>query len=283
MEHGKEIDRLSNPATHPDGRSYRSLSLESVSNVSARCKMYGRDVEIAALETGVVPERYSRNMGTYSLKQQAALLKSCVSVVGLGGLGGVVVEVLARMGVGTLRLIDGDTFEESNLNRQFLSTERGLRETKVGAAVARIKAINSSIEALAYPEYMNEENAVELIDKSDVIIDCLGGIKDRFVLAKASRKVGCPLVSGAIAGLAGQVTTIFPEDKGLEQVYGEPDTLPATGVEASLGCLPQIATLVATLECSEAAKILLNHEVLFRNRILIIDLQENVFEVFQLD
>ena len=279
----REIASLSREAHNQDATFYRSLSAENVLKICRHYEIRGRDVEVAALKAGIVPERYARNMKTYSPVQQAVLLESSASIVGLGGLGGVVVEILARMGVGTITLIDGDTFEESNLNRQFLCTEQTFHQTKVEAAVGRIRSINPSLEIRAFPVYMNDDNATEFIDRSDVVLDCLGGIENRFILEKASKKAGSPLVSGAVAGLSGHVITIFPEDPGLELIYGRIDDLPRSGVEASLGCLAQVVTLVGTVQCSEAAKILLNQGILLRNKIFVADLMDNVFEVMRLD
>jgi molybdopterin/thiamine biosynthesis adenylyltransferase len=242
----------------------------------------GRDVEVAALEAGLVPERYARNMKTYSLADQAALLRSCACVVGLGGLGGAVVEILARLGVGTLRLIDGDIFEESNLNRQFLSREQGLGKPKAQEAARRVAAINTSVVVHVHEAYLTETNALRFLSDSDVTIDCLGGLKDRFVLEEAAKKAGCPLVSAAVAGLTGHVTTIFPSDPGLRLIYGDAVSLPTAGAEASLGCLPQITTLFAALECSEAAKILLKKKPSLRNRLMVMDLDDMGTEVLEL-
>lgn len=234
----------------------------------------GRDVEIAALEAGVVPERYARNMKTYSLADQAALLRSRICVVGLGGLGGAVSEILGRLGVGTLRLIDDDTFEESNLNRQFLSREEVLGKAKALEAGRRVAAINASVVVDVHEAYLTEDNALAMLSDSDVAIDCLGGLKDRFVLERAAKGAGCPLVSAAVAGLAGHVTTIFPSDPGLQLIYGDAGSLPPAGAEASLGCLPQVTTLFASLECSEAARIVLRKKPLLRNRLMVIDLDD---------
>lgn len=277
-----EMARVSKPAKYPDGGSYRSLSIGEVLRLASLHKVPGRRVEIAALEAGVVPERYARNMKTFSPGQQATLLKSLVSVVGLGGLGGVVIEVLARMGIGALNLVDGDTFEANNLNRQFLSNEEILHQTKVTAAARRIQTINSSVIVYTHAEYLTEYNAARILGKGDVVVDCLGVLKDRFVLERAAKRLGCPLVSAAVAGLAGHVTTVFPEDPGLKLIYGEPDALPSQGAEAALGCLPQVTTLLAALECSEVTKILLEQGALFRNQMIAVDILDNTFEVLQL-
>jgi molybdopterin/thiamine biosynthesis adenylyltransferase len=221
-------------------------------------------------------------MKTFSPDDQASLLKSQVSIVGLGGLGGTVSEILARCGIGTLNLIDGDRFEASNLNRQFLCTRETMGKYKTDAAVERIKAINPSITVHRHDEYLDDKNSDALIPRSDVIVDCLDNIKTRFILENASKKTGSPLVSAAVAGLSGHITTIFPVDRGLELIYGQPDHLKSKGVEASLGCLPSAVSVLAALETAEVVKIILGRGALLRNKLLIVDLLDNITEVLDL-
>ena len=102
------------------------LGMIPVSRIAERFGIPGRDVEIAALERDIVPERYIRNMKSFSCQDQIRLLKARVFVAGAGGLGGAVVEILAREGIGHLTIADGDRFEESNFNRQFLCTRKSL-------------------------------------------------------------------------------------------------------------------------------------------------------------
>ncbi|MBW1748064.1 MAG: HesA/MoeB/ThiF family protein [Deltaproteobacteria bacterium] len=230
----------------------------------------------------MVPERYARNMKTFSPEDQASLLKSQVSIVGLGGLGGTVSEILARTGIGTLNLIDGDRFEASNLNRQFLSTYETMGQYKTEAAVKRIKEINASITVRRYDEYLDDKNSDALIRRSDVVVDCLDNITTRFILENASKKAGSPLVSAAVAGLSGQITTIFPKDQGLKLIYGRPDDLKSKGAEASLGCLPSAVSVLAAFETAEVVKIILGRGPLLRNKLLIIDLLDNITEVLDL-
>lgn len=270
------------PSCHGDGSAYRNLSVSAVEAVARQTGTGGRAVEIAALENGVIPARYARNLKTYTPAQQAALLKSRVAVVGLGGLGGTVVEILARAGVGSLSLMDGDRFEGHNLNRQLFSTRELLGTPKAEAAARRVAGVNPSVEVDAAGEFMDESNAPRLLAGSDVVVDCLDNLPDRFILERAAKKMGAPLVSAAVAGLSGQVTTIFPEDPGLALVYGNPDELGPKGVEASLGCLPQAVLLVASLECAEVMKILLGQSHLLRNRLLLIDLADSTFEKMDL-
>lgn len=278
----KAIEKQSIAKQYPDNTDCTSISVEHISKIAESFNVSGRDVEIAALELGIVPERYARNMKMFSAEDQIALLQSRVSVVGLGGLGGVVVEVLARIGIGTLHLIDGDIFEDSNLNRQFLSTYNLLSTSKAAAALERVADINSSIVVRPYGEHLVEENAVMLIRQSDVVVDCLDNLNTRFVLERAAKKIGSPLVSAAVAGASGHVTSIFPEDQGLELIYGSQDGTMQHGAEASLGCLPQAVALLASIETSEVVKILLGKGSVLRNKLFVVDLIDNTLEILSL-
>ena len=272
-------------ATHkqfPDKTPYRSLSVEHVQRLAAESGESGREVEIAALENGIVPERYARNMRTFSLENQAALLRARVGVVGLGGLGGTVAEVLARMGVGRLTLIDGERFEDSNLNRQLLSTVEGLGQLKSEAARARVGRISPSVDVTALTEFVTVENAGAVLGGCDVVVDCLDNLHTRFVVEDACRRIGCPLVSAAVAGASGHVTTIFPEDTGLRLIYGEPGQLPLKGAETSLGTLPYAVVFLATLECAEVVKVILKKGSLLRHKLLVADLMDGIVEVMTL-
>ena len=209
-------------------------------------------------------------------------MKSTVSVVGLGGLGGGVTEILARSGVGTLRLIDGDRFEDHNLNRQFLSRQSLMRTPKAEAAVQRVRDINSSVEVRHFETFLTAENGTDLISGSDVTVDCLDSLHTRIVLEKITKSLKIPLVSAAVAGASGHLTTIFPDDPGFKLIYGEQTDPSVKGAEASLGCLPQAVTLLSSLECSEVLKILLKKGKISRNKLLVVDLVDNTFDILKL-
>jgi len=282
---GKLLAEIRNTAlsgAFPDKTPCRSFSVADTTTLARKYGTGGRQLEITALTDGIVPARYLRNMRTFSLADQSALLKSKVSVVGLGGLGGGVTEILARIGIGRLNLIDGDTFEDSNLNRQFLSSHRNLSTAKADAALARVQAVNASVEATVHCEFLSAGNADALLAGSDAVVDCLDSLKTRFVLEDACKAAGIPLVSAAVAGLSGQVTVIFPEDVGLKSIYGDRDRMPARGAEAALGTLPPCVTLISALETSEVVKVLLKKGTLLRNRLLVVDLVDNTFAVLQL-
>lgn len=228
------------------------------------------------------PERYDRNFETLTRKQQAKLASARVAVLGLGGLGGGVSEMLARTGVGHLTLIDGDVFEPSNLNRQLLCTEDLLGTSKALAAEKRIRAVNSAVQVTAVAQYADGDNLYDMIRESDLVVDCLDSIHSRFILQEAAQKARIPLVAGAIAGVSGQVTVIFPEDKGYELIYGKKDQLPAKGIESRTGNISYCALMVAALQASESIKVLLNRGDILRNKLLIMELWSNVFEIMDL-
>ena len=277
-----KIRALSNKKELPDETPYTTISINNIASISRKSGISCREAEVASLEAGIIPERYVRNMGSFSLSDQATLLRSKASIVGLGGLGGTVTEILARTGTGTLNLIDGDIFEESNLNRQYLCTEKLISTPKADAASERVKEINASVTVSHHSKYLNKDNAPDLIEDSDVIIDCLDSLSGRFILEKASKKAGCRLVSAAVAGNYGHITTIFPEDTGLKLIYGDAENRPDKGAETSLGTLSHCVSLVASLEASEAIKIILKKGSLLRNRLLLVDLTDNSFETMQL-
>ncbi len=277
-----EIEKRAEKCAFPDGEPFRGLSLSATTALSQKFGLSRGQIEVAALERDIIPQRYARNMKSFTPQDQLALLRARVCVVGQGGLGGGVTEILARQGIGALTLIDGDRFEESNLNRQFFSTESGLGELKAEAAGNRVASINAGVSVTRHAVFLEETNAAGLLAGADVVVDCLDSLKARFVLEAAARTAGIPFVSAAVAGAGGHVTTIFPEDRGLRLIYGERDQAPTAGAEASLGTLPFAVTLLATLECAEITKIILKKGGLLRNRLLVVDMMDNTFEVFQL-
>lgn len=226
--------------------------------------------------------RYDRNFATLSLDEQQVLARSHVAVIGLGGLGGGVCEMLARTGVGALTLVDGDVFDITNLNRQLLSREDLIGSPKALAARDRIHSINSEVQVTARVAYGDENSFYEMIKEADLVVDCLDSIDARFLLQEAAQKRSIPLVSGAIAGVSGQVTVIFPQDRGYELIYGKKSRNQSRGIETQTGNISYCALLVASLEASECIKVLLQRGNILRNKLMIVDLWTNAFEIMDL-
>ena len=227
-------------------------------------------------------ERYDRNFNTLSREEQIKLKSSKVAVIGLGGLGGCVCEMLARVGVGNLTLIDGDSFEASNLNRQILCEEDLMGVPKAKVAKKRVNAINSQVSVTSFIEYLDESNMYEQIKDADLAVDCLDTIDSRFVLQDAAKKASIPIVAGAIAGMTGQVATIFPGDMGYKLIYGEKREKESKGVETITGNIVCYVFLVASLQSSEVLKILLDRKDILRNKLSIAELWSNTFEIVNL-
>ena len=273
-------ERLDELARVEDG--VRIIRLQQVHELATAFGQSVREVELAALEMEVVPWRYVRNLGTVGLEGQAELLRSTVAVVGLGGLGGYVAEALARMGVGRLILIDGDVFEEHNLNRQILSAEARLGMHKVEAAQQRIAEINSAVETMGHAVELTRQNLPRLLEGADLVADGLDRLPTRLILQDGAQALGIPMIHGSIAGFLGQVMTIFPGDPGLHSLYGEPGDLPAQGLEAQVGTPAATPMAVAAWEAQEAVKVLLGKGELLRGRLLVMDMESGTIEALQL-
>jgi len=265
------------------GDSVRIIRLLHVHGLAAAFDCSIREVELAALETGIVPWRYLRNLGTVGVEGQTKLLQATVAVVGLGGLGGNVTEALARMGVGRLILIDGDVFEEHNLNRQLLSAEAELGTDKVQAARQRVAEINSAVEVTGYAVTLTRENLPRLLEGVDVVVDGLDRLPTRLLLQDGAQALGIPMVHGSIAGFLGQVMAVFPGDAGLHSLYGDGSELPEQGLEAQLGCPAATPMAVAAWEAQEVVKILTGRGSPLRNRLLVLDMETGSVDSLQLE
>ena len=273
----RQIDELA----EVDGDT-RIIRLQPVHELATASDCSIREVELAALETGVVPWRYLRNLGTIGLEGQARLLRATVAVVGLGGLGGYIVEALARMGVGRMILIDGDVFEEHNFNRQLLSAEAKLGMGKVQAARRHVAEINSAVEVIGHTATLTHENLPQLLEGADVVVDALDRLPTRLLLQEGAQALGIPMVHGSIAGFLGQVMTIFPGDAGLCGLYGEESELPERGLEAQLGTPAATPMAVAAWEAQEVVKILLDRGEPLRHRLLVLDMESGTSDILRL-
>ena len=228
------------------------------------------EVEDVALLQGILPARYQRNRQAISVEDQLTLFRSSVAVIGCGGLGGYVVEELARLGVGRVVVIDPDVFEEHNLNRQLFSTPANLGKAKVEAAAARISEINQAVTLIPVREAFSPANGAELLKGCRIVVDALDSIQVRLELAEICSLMNIPLVHGAIAGWFGHVTTQFPGDTTLQTIYRS--WKGGKGVEQTLGNPSFTPAVVASIEVAEVCKLLLGKGASLRRRQLVIDL-----------
>lgn len=227
-------------------------------------------VEEVALERGILPARYQRNRKAMTVSDQLTLFRSSVAVIGCGGLGGYIVEELARLGVGRIVVVDPDVFEEHNLNRQLFSSPANLGHAKVEAALKRVTMVNPAVTLVPIRTAFSLENGSDLLAGCSIAVDALDSIQVRLELAEVCTALGIPLVHGAIAGWFGHVTTQFPGDDALQTIYRSWKS--GKGVEETLGNPSFTPAVIASLEVAEVCKLLLHQGTNLRGRQLIIDL-----------
>ena len=163
--------------------------------------------------------RYARNIPALTEAECRLLRKKRILVVGCGGLGGHILDGLARIGVGFLRVADGDVFEETNLNRQLLSRISLLGTSKAKAAAEHVRRINPDVIVDAVDTYMTVENVRSLVSGCDIVMDALDSIPARRLLADACSELGVPYVYGAIAGWVAQAALSMPGDGLIRTLY----------------------------------------------------------------
>lgn len=253
------------------------ITMGQVERISAETGICIRKVEWFAIKKGLAPQRYLRNLGTFSYAGQLKLLESTVVLVGLGGLGGQLVEQLGRVGVGEIIAVDPDVFDETNLNRQLLSNEANIGKEKTYEAEQRLEKINKAVEFTGFRCRLDELSD-EVWEKADLVFDCLDNIDDRLALAQKCSASNCPLVHGAIAGWYGEVGVVWPGSGMLEKHYqGQHE-----GLEKELGTPPFTAAVAANLMGAKGCQILMGKHQSRQSTIHFFDLLEDDWENIQM-
>ncbi|MEH7436360.1 ThiF family adenylyltransferase [Neobacillus drentensis] len=205
-------------------------------------------------------ERYSRQILFKEIGEagQLKLLKSRVAIVGVGALGTVIANHLVRSGVGYVRLIDRDLVELSNLQRQTLFDEEDakLNLPKAAAAKTRLNKINSSVTVEAVITDINLDNAEELLDGFDVIVDGTDNFNTRFLINDVSVKFGIPWVHGGAVSSRGMFTVIKPGETPCYRCLF-PHVPAATGETCdTVGVLSPLTDIIGSFQAMETMKLL---------------------------
>ena len=224
-------------------------------------------------------KRYSRNFSALTIEEQSLLSRACVGVCGCGGIGGYVVEMLARIGIGTLVLIDCDSFDETNLNRQILASEKSIGCRKVQVARERVLSINSCVNIVAFDERITDKNIDTLLRGCDVVVDALDSFSTRFQVEKWCEGANVVMVHGAIGGWYAQVSTIAPVSGSLAKIY--PDEA-LVEVDKSQGNPSFTPAFAASLEVSECIKVLTGKGNALYGKLLVADLLHGTQRVIDL-
>ena len=163
--------------------------------------------------------RYERNIPALTEEECLALRKKRVLVVGCGGLGGHIIDQLSRIGIGFLRVVDGDVFEQSNLNRQLLSCVPLLGVSKANAAAEHIGRVNPAVQVEAVAEFMTADNVRSLVAGCDAVIDALDNIPSRRILSAACEAANIPYIYGAIQGWVAQAGISMPGEDLIGKLF----------------------------------------------------------------
>lgn len=212
--------------------------------------------------------RYDRQIMIKGIGEtgQEKLKQARVVIAGSGGLGSPIAIYLAAAGVGTIRIIDHDTVELSNLNRQVLHWDRDIGRRKVESSAEKLQQLNPHITIEPVSETITEDNVSRLIAGSDLIVDGMDNLPTRYLLNKAAISNKIPFIHGAVYGLEGRVLTVIPgESACLKCVYRgllPPEKFPVIGVTpAVIGCI----------QATEAIKYIVGMGRLITDRLLVYD------------
>lgn len=219
-------------------------------------------------------EYFHRNLGALTTEQQHCLHAASATVVGCGGLGGYVIEELARIGLGRLHCFDPDVFSPSNCNRQLNALLATLGRNKAEVAAERVAAIHPFCAAQAYPMDFRQAAGTGAFS-TGVVIDCLDDVQARIDLAACCANQGLPLVHGAVNGWYGQVGVQLPGGDLIARLYPPRTTRRPTQAPSVLACT---VAMVASLQVAEVVKLLLGLESPLSNAWLHIDLKEGEFQ-----
>ncbi|HEX7662339.1 MAG TPA: ThiF family adenylyltransferase [Pseudonocardiaceae bacterium] len=166
---------------------------------------------------------FVRNIGVFSKEEQERLRQGRVTVVGCGGVGGITLIQLSRLGVGKIHAVDDDEFEPSNLNRQMLSSVSRLGHSKADSAKESLEDINPDIEVVVSRERVTEENAAELLGNTDVVVDATDNLVSRVIVHRAAAKVGVPSIWIAVTPpFRGAVMSMTPDSTPYEVCLRQP-------------------------------------------------------------
>lgn len=228
-------------------------------------------------------EMLTRQLPLVSAEEQEKFKNAKITVIGCGGIGGQCIEILARMGIGELILVDEDRFDLTNLNRQSLATTETIGCEKSGVAKQKVEIINPHVKVTACTTHVDESNIDEIIADSNLVIDALDNVLTRVIASRKARENKIPYIHGAIHGTLGQITVFLPNTKSYEEMFN----LPSLGRELSEEVLEELKnvtsgtppvigptpTIISCLEAMEAYKIITGiGKVIVAPKILTFDL-----------
>ena len=234
------------PYLEYDG-SLRTVKQAHIKELAAHLSISVRETEIRLLESDIIPLKYVGNVRTIGLPAMISLRRAKVAVIGCGGLGSMLVEILCRAGVGELILFDGDEFDESNLNRQINCTQETIGKNKAYCAKTRVLSIDPFTEVRAYPDFLRADNGKAALIGCACVCDALDNKKSRLLLEQVCGAIQVPIVHGAIGGSMLQAVVCPPGSGYFSALYGSG----ASEVNIPVGNLitPFLCATIQAAEC----------------------------------
>jgi len=216
-------------------------------------------------------ERYSRHilLKDIGIEGQEKILNGKVLIIGVGGLGSPVALYLAAAGVGTLGLVDGDTVDMSNLQRQVIHHTPDVGKHKTVSAEEKIHAINSDVKVVTYQERVFSNNIAKIIEDFDFIIDGTDNFAAKFLINDACVLSKKPFSHGGILRFDGQTMTYSPNNACYRCFFEKPPPRDAVPTCSQAGVLGAIAGMLGTIQAAEALKFLTQQGELLTNKLLI--------------
>lgn len=229
-------------------------------------------------------KRYSRHiiMPQVGSKGQRNLMDAKVLVVGAGGLGSPVSVYLSLAGVGTLGIVDFDTVDVSNLQRQILHHERDVGTPKIVSAQRTIREYNSNVKVIGHEAPLTSENAMGIIGQYDIIVNGADNFPARYLVNDAAYLSGKPLVDGSILIFDGQASVFVPGQgcyRCLFPTPPPPGMVPSCAEAGVLGALPG---MVGSIQAVETIKLIIGAGEPLIGRLLLIDALSMEFRTVKL-
>lgn len=256
-------------------------NVETANPGFVRWKDLGYPMETPPSLTDAQRERYGRHLLLPEVGEvgQSALLKSRVLLLGAGGLGSPAALYLAAAGVGTIGLVDADTVDASNLQRQILHATSRLGMAKVESAHKALADLNPDVKVVAYRERLTSENVDRILSGEgttgepwQVVVDGCDNFPTRYLVNDASLFHKIPVVHGSIFRFEGQVTTFLPfEGPCYRCMYPEPPPPHLAPSCAEAGVLGILPGAVGVVQATEAIKLLLGRGKPLSGRLLTYD------------
>ena len=224
-------------------------------------------------------QRYARHLalGEVGPAGQQKLLRAKVLIVGVGALGSPVALYLAASGVGTIGLADHDHVRLSNLQRQIIHTMEGLNRSKVDGAARTVSALNPDIKVETIEATVDERNAMDLLDRYEVVVDGTDSFRARYLLSDAAYLLRKPLVHGSIFRIEGQVTVFVPGRGCYRCLYPEPPPAGAIEESENVGVFAALPGIIGTIQAAETIKLITGVGDGLVNRVLLHDTMAMTF------